>query len=205
MLQLKKSARENIVRHPPTISDAAFPFPPSPPPLAAAEHMQEAARMISNLQTETVGVDLATLLRESPREAYAFQQIGVGRALCFLVFPERGSDVRRPPLTALVRTPSFFRLGVKPPRVVQCCVRPVPRPRDPAKPFRSTNPIPRLFFMHQKILHSIVTKNITVARGDRVHDHARAPGVGFGEVLPAPKRVFLRRASRNRPSLGHRG
>ena len=39
--------------------------------------MQEAARVISNLQAESDGVDLATLLREVPREAYAFQQLGV--------------------------------------------------------------------------------------------------------------------------------
>jgi hypothetical protein len=39
--------------------------------------MQEAARAISNLQAESDGVDLATLLREGPREAYAFQQLGV--------------------------------------------------------------------------------------------------------------------------------
>ena len=39
--------------------------------------MQEAARAISNLQAESDGVDLATLLREVPREAYAFQQLGV--------------------------------------------------------------------------------------------------------------------------------
>ena len=39
--------------------------------------MQEAARVISNLQAESDGVDLATLLREGPREAYAFQQLGV--------------------------------------------------------------------------------------------------------------------------------
>ena len=55
--------------------------PPHPPrrtlPLAAAEQMQEAARMLTNLQTEGDGVDLATLLRESPREAYSFQQLGV--------------------------------------------------------------------------------------------------------------------------------
>lgn len=39
--------------------------------------MQEAARLVSNLQTESDGVDLMTLLRETPREAYSFQQLGV--------------------------------------------------------------------------------------------------------------------------------
>lgn len=135
MLQLKKSARENIVRHPPTISDAAFPFPPSPPPLAAAEHMQEAARMISNLQTETVGVDLATLLRESPREAYAFQQIGVGRALCFLVFGFSRARVRRSP-TTLDRTRAHSKFlqtrceTIKGGTVLRASCPTAPRPRE---------------------------------------------------------------------------
>jgi hypothetical protein len=39
--------------------------------------MQEAARLVSNLQAESDGVDLLSLLRETPREAYAFQQLGV--------------------------------------------------------------------------------------------------------------------------------
>ena len=39
--------------------------------------MQDAARLVTNLQTESDGVDLVTLLRETPREAYSFQQLGV--------------------------------------------------------------------------------------------------------------------------------
>ena len=39
--------------------------------------MQEAAQLVTNLQTESDGVDLVTLLRETPREAYSFQQLGV--------------------------------------------------------------------------------------------------------------------------------
>ncbi|EEH60363.1 uncharacterized protein MICPUCDRAFT_38075 [Micromonas pusilla CCMP1545] len=42
----------------------------------AADQMQEAARMVSSLQTESEGVDLMTLLRETPREAYSYQQLG---------------------------------------------------------------------------------------------------------------------------------
>ena len=43
--------------------------------------------MVSSLQTESEGVDLMTLLRETPREAYSYQQLGVRRA----------TDVEPPP------------------------------------------------------------------------------------------------------------
>ena len=67
--------------HPPTLEFITLitepsPHPPSPT-TAAAEQMQDAARLVTNLQTESDGVDLVTLLRETPREAYSFQQLGV--------------------------------------------------------------------------------------------------------------------------------
>jgi hypothetical protein len=58
--------------------------------------MQEAARVISNLQAESDGVDLATLLREVPREAYAFQQLGV-RPLTLLSVGRGVRAARTPP------------------------------------------------------------------------------------------------------------
>jgi hypothetical protein len=73
--------------HPPRLHKTHSPirYPSDSSPLSrllstAAEQMQEAARLVSNLQSESDGVDLVTLLREAPREAYSFQQLGVSKS-----------------------------------------------------------------------------------------------------------------------------
>ena len=82
--------------------------------------------MVSSLQTESEGVDLMTLLRETPREAYSYQQLGVRRATD--VEPPPNQDrfnhfIARsfPPLALLVSSP--------PPHVAI----PIPIPNDPAR------------------------------------------------------------------------
>ena len=58
--------------------------------------MQDAARLVTNLQTESDGVDLVTLLRETPREAYSFQQLGVSLPPVGAPNPHRPNIAIRP-------------------------------------------------------------------------------------------------------------
>ena len=85
--------------------------------------MQEAARLVSNLQTESDGVDLMTLLRETPREAYSFQQLGVR--------DHPRSPARPPPRSHLRSSIALFQ--------------PSPEPPLHAPPTSPTNPFPPTF------------------------------------------------------------
>ena len=146
--------------------------------------MQDAARLVTNLQTESDGVDLVTLLRETPREAYSFQQLGVSGLI-------GAPDDSRTLFDRLNQ--SFIHSFSIQPRSI-----PSSPTLDPyAEPtFLTVDPHPPPTTIHP---------SIAVARRDRGDAHERAPARRLGALLHPPVRVLLRRPPVHQPRVGHRG